>query len=200
MHKCLLSSTQLSGEGGRCENLCAQVRASLPSLPSWTFVFRGRNTFVYESTQNQPQDLPPVTQGLQKNITADGPVFGSLLHIYKLPTIKPRDNPPALGRVRSEVITAPTPSLSKIWTCGAASELPTQKDQSVIICSPTWMIHQWIRINKVLNEDGLIWTMSNCNSVADKFNYLLWRTAGFFLLFNLLKHENNERIQNNMKQ
>lgn len=140
---------------GRSGNLCAQVRASLPRL-SGLLCSGAEILLSLKAPPLQPQDLPPVTQGLNDNVTEDGLVFGRFVAIFTFPNflnITARDPPPPLHweGLGSEVITAPTPSLSKIWTCGAASKLPTQKDPSVIRSSG----HQWAGINKVLNEDGL---------------------------------------------
>lgn len=153
--------------GGRSGNLCAQVRVSLPRL------LQEEILLSFESARERAQGPSSSSRGGKEyNITLDQPVFGRFVAFFPFLNFLPSNYTtappsPAVGRVseRSEVFTAPTPPLFETWTCGAASRLPTPTEASVIISSRTWMMHQRIIINKVLNEEKLIWTVCNCNSI-----------------------------------
>lgn len=98
MHKCLLRSTRLSGEGGEeREPLCTSQ--SFPPTAVWTFVFWGRNTFVFKSTTAPAPGPSSGHTGIERQYKrrwAGLWQICSYLHIYKLPNITARDPPPPL--------------------------------------------------------------------------------------------------------
>lgn len=96
VHKCLLSSTQLSGDGGEeREPLCTSQ--SFPPTAVWPSVFRCRNAFVCESTTKPVSGSFSSHTGvaeLYNSRWAGLWQIGSFLHIWKLPTIKHPPHPP----------------------------------------------------------------------------------------------------------